>query len=284
MKVTTVSRHPNSATLARWFHLCGCVLLGVCVILGAYRPAAAQRGVHYLQSTQLPPGAVAQGQLLRGGPRPGYVQPVQILVPDGAKVSVNVNGHFDVTRSGPVTAGMLIGPVYQLKITNIPFNEGYEVYPTIEVIDRLYPPPGQEPRFPIPVQLTQEELELALSGRFVTRVIYLEDQATALPRRDDGNFQRYFEAPPQQDPLYVADRLGRPMAILRMGSRVPDAYAGAVTAPVIVYPDGDLEPGRPYAPEDIDAAVDRQTYNVPRVPLPRRTASSLHPAGLPQTR
>ncbi len=72
---------------------------------------------------------------------------------------------------------MLIGAVYRLRVTNIRLAEGIEVFPTIEVIDRLYPPPGQECRFAIPVELTEEDLKLAIDGKFVTRVIFLEDPA-----------------------------------------------------------------------------------------------------------
>ena len=85
------------------------------------------------------------------------------------------------------------------------------------MIDRLYPPLGQERRFPIPVDITKEELELALSGRFVTRVIYLEDPQHALPVAEQPDEQTYFQIPPGDNPLDVADRLGRPMAILRLG-------------------------------------------------------------------
>ena len=90
-------------------------------------------------------------------------------------VSLADGADFYAPAPGPLGAGMLIGSVYRVKVTNIAGHEGLEVYPTIEVIDRLYPPIGQETRFPIPIDITQEELELALSGRFVTRVIYLED-------------------------------------------------------------------------------------------------------------
>ena len=55
------------------------------------------------------------------------------------------------------------------------------MYPTIEVINRLYPPQGLENHFPVPVHFTLEELEMALSGRMVTRVIYLEDPQSACP-------------------------------------------------------------------------------------------------------
>ena len=74
----------------------------------------------------------------------------------------------------------------------------------------------------MPVELTEEDLKLALAGKFVTRVIYLEDPRNALPVRDDPQEQTWFEAAPGQDPLAVADGLGRPVAILRMGGRLPD--------------------------------------------------------------
>ncbi|MFI4873943.1 MAG: hypothetical protein ACIALR_01305, partial [Blastopirellula sp. JB062] len=34
-------------------------------------------------------------------------------------------------------------------------------------------------------------------------------------------FQPFFEVPPGGDPIQIADELGRPVAILRMGSRQP---------------------------------------------------------------
>lgn len=181
-----------------------------------------QTGVHYPYSAALPPGTVGLSQLRRGGPVSGYFQPVELVCPGGGDVSLEIEGHFVESTSSRVRAGMLIGPVYRARVTNIPKHPGAEVYPTVEVINRLFPPPGEEAKFPIPIHITQEELELAMEGQFVTRVVYLEDRDTALPVRDDPNFQRYFEVHPRQDPLRVADELGRPMAILRMGSRVPD--------------------------------------------------------------
>jgi hypothetical protein len=178
--------------------------------------------VHYFQSSRLPPGVVGNAQLLTGDQLRGYFQPVQLSGPKGSSVSLAVNGFFEAPSSGPVLAGMLIGQVYRVKVTRIPQNEGMEVFPTIEVINRLYPPPGLESRYPIPVQFTQEELEMALSGRLVTRVIYLEDPDTALPVQDRPDWQRYHEVRATDNALQVADRLGRPVAIMRMGSRTPD--------------------------------------------------------------
>ena len=121
---------------------------------------------------------------------------------------------------------MLIGSVYRLRVTNISTPEGaegLEVFPTIEVIDRLYAPPGEAIRFAIPVELTLDDLKLALAGKLVTRVIYLEDKNKALPAAEIDKSQAWFEAGPGEDPLAAADALGRPVAILRLGGRLPDA-------------------------------------------------------------
>ena len=108
---------------------------------------------------------------------------------------------------------MLIGAVYRIRVTNVRLAEGVEVFPTIEIIDRLYAPVDQQCRFAIPVNLTEDDLRLAATGKFVTRVIYLEDPHKALPARSNLQTQDWFEASPGQDPLAVADGLGRPVAI-----------------------------------------------------------------------
>ena len=82
--------------------------------------------------------------------------------------------------------------------------------------------------------------------------------------------QRYFEAAPGEDPLQVADKLGRPMLIMRMGSRVPSpediAGSAANPAPAIVYE-------TPTAPSVLSTnaanAIERPGYNVPRVEVPQ---------------
>jgi hypothetical protein len=154
---------------------------------------------------------------------PGYFQPVEIRGPEGTQIAPAVAGTFGDARQELLTAGLLIGAVYRLRVTNIPGAEGVEVYPTVEVIDRLYPPIGQEFRFPIPIELAPEELEMAAAGKFITRVIYLEDPDNATPVARNGNEQEYFEVAAGDNPLDVADSLGRPVAILRIGGRVPDA-------------------------------------------------------------
>jgi hypothetical protein len=209
--------------------------------LGACLAQAQQPKVHHLHRSDMPPGVIGQQQLMRGPQMAGYVQPVAIYAPEGAEISVWVGGQFDEPQRAPRMIGMQIGYVYQLKVTSIPLHEGAELFPTIELVNRLYPPQGAKLRFPVPVELTREELNFALDGQYVTRVVFLEDPDQALPARDDPLHQRYIDVGSQQDPLLVADRLGRPMAMLRMGSRVPDnddvtGLPNVVSGPVELYP------------------------------------------------
>jgi hypothetical protein len=192
--------------------------LGLAALLSAEPPR-----VHFNHAGVLTPGAIGSQRLQRGGPLPGYFQPVEVAAPAGAIIATAETGQFSGEQAAPVTVGLLIGSVYRLRVTGIPHHPGMEVYPTIEVIDRIYPPGGLEFKFPIPIELTQEELEMALDGKFVTRVIYLEEPGTAVPAVQQPGDQPYFEVGEHDSPLDMADTLGRPMAILRMGARVPDA-------------------------------------------------------------
>jgi hypothetical protein len=191
----------------------------------------------------MPPGAIGSLRLHRGGPLSGYFQPVEIRAPHGARISLAQEVGFGQPHDSRALVGMQIGSVYRLKVTDIPNLPGEEVFPTIELVDRLYPPPGMALRFPIPVQLTQEELEMAAEGMFVTRVIYLEDPSQALPVDETPQSEQpWIEAAADEDPLVVADQLGRPMAILRMGGRVPlaagdDCQFSYGAPPAVMYDD-----------------------------------------------
>src|SRR6056297_2269368 len=185
---------------------------------------------HQLLRADLPPGTIGNMARHRGGPLQGYYQPVRIVPPEGAKVALATNLGSFAPLGETQQAVLLVGAVYRLQVSRIPNNPGLELYPTVEIIGRLYPPPGQETRFPIPVHLDQNDLLNAAAGRLVTRVIYLEDPQTALPLADQPSTQRTLDIRPQMDPMLEADRLGRPIAILRIGSRIPPTDPGQLQA------------------------------------------------------
>lgn len=202
------------------------LLLGLLVIAGgrlsAQVPSAVPQGnVNYLFSGQMPPGVVGAARLQRRGAVQGYYQPVRFSGPEGLGFSMAQSGGFHPASDGALHCGLLIGAVYRFKITGISEEPGRELFPTIEVIDRTYPPAGQANRFPIPINLETIDLTDALEGRLVTRVIYLEDPQSALPIAESPDTARSFNVMTLQDPLQVADQLGRPVAILRIGSMSP---------------------------------------------------------------
>ncbi len=193
---------------------------------------AADRPVHWHHAGAMPPGAIGRQRLMRGGPLSGFCQPVAIRVPTGARIASAAGSSFLEGRTDRLLVGLPIGPVYRFKVTEIPDHPGLELFPTVELVDRLYPPPGQKLRFPVPIELTRDELLLASEGRFITRVIYLEDPQIAPAIARKGEEQPWVEARPGDDPLVMADHLGRPMAILRLGGRVP---SGPQANPAFLY-------------------------------------------------
>ncbi len=196
--------------------------LAAIVCLASAPSLAQQPPAHFIHPAGLPPGAIGNQQLQRGGPIPGFFQPVEIKAPDGVAIAMAEEGRFGEPQKAPIHLGLLIGQVYRMRLMNVPLQPGVEVFPTIEIVDRIYAPRGQELRFPITVEIDRDDLNQALSGKFVTRIVYLEDPERALPIQDTGKEQGWFDVPPGTDPLVVADGLGRPVAILRMGARVPE--------------------------------------------------------------
>lgn len=249
--MTTVALHKRPASGR--MRVDGKLLWAVLVCLASGLTASAQSPpVHWLHAGSMPPGAIGSQRLHRGGPLSGYFQPVRIRAPQGARIALAVENGFGIAESDETLVGMLIGPVYRLRVTNIPNHPGRELFPTVEVIDRLYPPPNLAERYPIPIELAQDELQMAAQGMFVTRVIYLEDPLRAIPIERNAEEQPWIEAPHGDDPLVMADELGRPMAILRIGSRVPNMHGQSESfsygAPPIVQYEHENSAGISVAP------------------------------------
>lgn len=154
----------------------------------------------------------------------GYYQPVQIQLPTIGHVSYYVAGDTQPTLTqAPSQVGMALGHVYRVRISGMPEFPGIELYPTIEIIDRLHPPEGRTDEFPVPISITDDEVELALQDRLVTKVIYLETPQHADPQAEVGEV-RVQPFPSTANILKTADQLGRPMAIIRIGGRIPISH------------------------------------------------------------
>lgn len=217
----------------------GVVAVAACMSLSAAAadPATYLPGGNYhrILNSDFPPGAVGQARLAGRGPVAGYFQPVAISGPQGTRFALPMGESLGAS-SEVLNAGLLVGGVYRFQISEIPGAEGAELFPTIEVIDRTYPPPGLATRFPIQILLDEEDFSAALSGQLVTRVIYLEDPETATPMVQTTQTNRPLEIAEYQDALEVADHLGRPVAIVRIGSVAPPSTPALLPEFFFGYP------------------------------------------------
>ncbi|MCA9005979.1 MAG: hypothetical protein KDA70_11975 [Planctomycetaceae bacterium] len=167
-----------------------------------------------------PPGVAGQWASMSGQVQPGYIQPMKFSLPSKGNLTFYAGGPDQaIQKSSPASIGFGVGYVYRVKISGMPEFPGVELYPTIELIDRLHPPAGLAEQYPIPVSFTAEDIELVLSGRMVTKVVYLERPQTAVPAQFDRQPTQTITA--QKNLIAEADLLGRPMLILRMGGRLP---------------------------------------------------------------
>ncbi len=190
----------------------------------SYKPLPDKN--HALIKDDFPPGQIGAIQLNRKPELRGLWQAVEIRGPKGMRVSMADAGQFATELPEQARIAVLIGSVYRMRITGIANEPEVELFPTLEVIDRTHPPSEREHRFPIPIEIDDDDLADAARGELVMRVIYLEDNQVAEPVDTAGKPQRVLDLQPHQDALRVADQLGRPVAILRIGSRVPNVTEG----------------------------------------------------------
>lgn len=216
-------------------------------------PAGSPEGIHRIYTADSPPGVLGSARLQRWGAVAGYYQPVAFRGPETTSFSLALDGVFQTPADSqtPLHAGLLIGAVYRFKITSIPGREGEELFPTVEVIDRTYPPHHLAARYPIPINLELDDLLDALAGRLVTRVIYLEDPTSAIPVAMTPEATRALDIPAHQDPLHVADTLGKPVAIVRLGSLAPPSLDALLPQFFFGYPPWVLM----HAPPEAEAAA-----------------------------
>ena len=75
-------------------------MVWMATVLAAALAVAEEPPVHYLHAGAMPPGAIGGQQLMRGGPLPGYFQPVEIMAPEGAMVSLAAGADFHAAGAG----------------------------------------------------------------------------------------------------------------------------------------------------------------------------------------
>lgn len=145
-------------------------------------------------------------------------QSVSVELPSTGQVTWFVGSRDDVKTTANVK--LAVGQSYRAKLSDMPEFPGVELYPSIELIDRLHPPASLADKFSMPVTFSIEDLDAAVEGRMVTKIVYLEQPQFALPFELSGDTSvRTLQ--PGINLIEEADKAGRPLAIIRLGGRLP---------------------------------------------------------------
>ena len=172
----------------------------------------------------MPPGDAARMHAFSRRVQHVELQPVEVTLPSTGKVTFFHGAALTpIETPAPGQLKVLSGYTYRLRISHMPEFPGIELYPTVEVLDQLRPPAGQENNFPIPIMITEEEIRTVLQGRMIKKVIYVEQPQVASSLNPQS--PEAIEDFAAETNLFVeADKRGRPLLLLRLGGRQPSQH------------------------------------------------------------
>ena len=175
---------------------------------------------HWPLNQHMVPGTAAKWSQIGGVTQPGVFQAVKFEVPVKGLVTVySLASPQGVTVKIPGVVFLETGHLHRVRIHDLEGMPGVEIFPSIEVLDRVHPPQGKETDFAIPLEITARELNQVLQDRLLDKVIYVESPQTAnlFKRENEKVYTEQF--PPSRNLLKEADIRGRPVLMLKLGSR-----------------------------------------------------------------
>lgn len=201
------------------------MLMGLLLACGLFSETTHAQGKsndepYPLMDHRVPPGTWGQWVQAAGRVHGVEFQAVSVELPSTGTVTWFVGSRDDVKTTA--TAKLAVGQSYRLKLSDLPEFPGIELYPSVELLDRLHPPAAHADKFSMPLSFTIEEIDAAVEGRMLTKVVYLEQPQLALPFELSGDTATR-TVQPQINLISEADKVGRPLAIIRLGGRVPAA-------------------------------------------------------------
>jgi hypothetical protein len=145
---------------------------------------------------------------------------LNFLAPEGIKTTIYPGNNRQFALPEKQMVGMRPGYVYRFKMNHIPGNPEAELYPTLEVRGSLQMPKVANPlNFPAPIKINKLEIESALKGNLITKVVYLEDseKAESITTTIENPIESY--VPADSNLVQDARNRGRVMVIFRMGGK-----------------------------------------------------------------
>ncbi len=155
---------------------------------------------------------------------PAPVLAVRTVIPEGTTITAMPGSPGAKAHGNAVTFGFRPGYAYRLKLDQLPDFPNEALYPVLEVRGSIVPRPGMKyMEYAAPLNITKEDIQRALAGALITKVIYLEDPARAIP--SSGTPERPIEirSDDEREAFQEASENGRIVAVLRLGDRKPEA-------------------------------------------------------------
>jgi uncharacterized repeat protein (TIGR01451 family) len=163
---------------------------------------------------------------------------VRVQGPTGMTATFYEGARTTRTFDAPVSVGMRPLVWHRARLAGFPDRPGVALYPSFEVRGTLKLKPNMRASdYPAPVIITEADVDQALAGTLITKVITLEDPDLSGGIAQVGGQPVEWDVPPRQDAIRYARDIGRPVLIVRIGMREPDQQQlSQLRAGSILYP------------------------------------------------
>lgn len=168
---------------------------------------------------------------------------VSVTAPGESKITWQPMTSEATVTNGPV--GLRPGYIHRFQVSDIPDAKQAVLYPSIEVRGTLIPRgPLDITKHPVPITLTEHDIDQVLDGRLVTKVYYIEDPDQAVPVQGRPGEALEATALTEEDAIKEARLRGRPMLIVRVGERpfTKEELARENVAGTVLYPNSRTVP------------------------------------------
>jgi uncharacterized repeat protein (TIGR01451 family) len=153
-------------------------------------------------------------------PQPGPLLYVRFAALSAMQVQFFQGSPVGRDFQAPIMVGLRPGYIYRVRLTNLPGHPDAALYPSLEVRGLLQLPPSMRSAdHPAPIVLSEQDIERALAGAYITKIIYLECPENAVPLATRADEPLETELRPGQDVEAEARARGRIMVIVRLGGR-----------------------------------------------------------------
>lgn len=184
-------------------------------------PSEMARRLHYGPTPQqaIKVQADIEEAQKQGLPLPIYAK---LIVPRGGKIMLYGNGGSPHKYDDKVKVGFRSRHRYAFALENLPQSDGRTYYGTIEVVRGLLLPKNVKgPDAAVPLVFNDQDAEDLAAHRMITKMVVVEDPDVAIAEAGHPDEAIRHEATMFGDAVEIARGLGKTVAIVRVGSRIP---------------------------------------------------------------